>query len=106
MNMKEYTKNLCREPYHPDDTPGFYLSESTVEAALKPLAARCTSEKDRDTIKFIRFHEGLQRELAKGQITPVEHKKRIDVRADQFRQKHGDWVHHANPIYWQFYESL
>jgi hypothetical protein len=106
MNMKEYSKGKYGEPYHPDDTPRFYLTEHTVEAALKPLASQCASDKDRDTIEFIRFHESIHRELAEGRIVPAEHKQRIDMRAEYFRQKHGDWVHHANPLYWQFYESL
>lgn len=106
MNMREYSRRDCGEPYHPDDTPGFYLSEHTVEANLRTLVSQCSTEKDRATLDFIRSHEGLQRDLASGLVTPTEHKQRVNARAEQFRQTYGDWVHHANPLYWRFYDSI
>jgi hypothetical protein len=95
-----------KEPYHPDDTPNSYLAESTVETTLKPIASQRLSDKDRDTIEFIRFHEGLQRDLAEGRIDQKMFGALTSACAEGFRQTYGDWVHHANPLYSDFYKGL
>ena len=106
MKMKEYSKETCGEPYHPDDNPDFFLSEQTVEEVIRKLSSKCLSEKDHDTIEFIRFHERLQRERGAGKISTEEQKRLVDMEAERFKEKYGDWVHHANPLYWEFYDLI
>ncbi len=77
------------------------LDDSRLEALLFPPPATKGSP-SREVLDMKYIH----RELAEGQITSGEHKQHIDARAEQFRQKHDDWVHHANPLYWSFYENV
>ncbi len=104
--MKEYNPDIMKIKYHPDDTPELFLSETMTYLHLEKLKSSIKTQKDQDTFSFIKTHEETQRNIANGLMNREEQKIIIDNLAKEFLIKYGDWVHHINPLYWKFYNSL
>jgi hypothetical protein len=104
--MKLYHPKQCKMEYHPDDTPENYLPLHIQETILKSLRQQARTEREKDTLEFIRKHENSQRMVATGEMDRQTQKILIDGLAANFCKKHGDWVHVVNPIYKRFYELV
>lgn len=104
--MKEFNRLTPDVDYHPDDTPGYFLNKKLLSDLLNIVESKAKTKKDYDTIEFIRKHEQSQIDLAEGTITSKSQKEFIDKIANEFLEKHKDWVHHANRIYDEFYRQV
>ena len=67
--MKEYNFETSKIEYHPDDTPDYYLNMALLNDLLKIIKKNAATEKDFDTVDFIRKHEESQILLAKGKLS-------------------------------------
>lgn len=92
--------------YHPDSKPEQFLPADLTERILSSLKASAYSQRDRDTLDFIRRHEESQRFVAEGIMTRTEQRNLLNGMVLAHLGRHGNLIHAANPLYRRFYEEV
>jgi len=106
MEFKEYDIKSHKFTYHPETTPSYFLPRDVLEDCIIKTKAECESERDYDTLHYIKVMENAHSDFCNLKITVAERRKIIEEHKKCFINKYGDKPQHANRIYDKFYSLV
>lgn len=94
--------------YDPTNLDGDYLEAKELRQALNDMYELYGTEDQlvNDTMGMIEYFEKKRSEITKsgGELSELD--TGFQVRNKEFRSKYGDWVHHDNKYYDEFYNRI